>query len=58
MPVNDALLERFLAVDTTALCDADRTTRVVHSAIRARSAATRICGPAFCARSRRPSPAR
>lgn len=52
MPVNDELLERFLAVDTTALCDADRTTRVVHSAIRARSAATRICGPAFTVRCR------
>ena len=52
MPVNDELLERFLAVDTTAICDADRTTRVMHSAIRARSAATRILGPAFTVRCR------
>ena len=52
MPVNDELLERFLAVDTTAICDADRTTRVMHSAIRARSAATRVFGPAFTVRCR------
>lgn len=52
MPVNDDLLARFRAVDTTAICDADRTTRVMHSAIRARSAATRIFGPAFTVRCR------
>jgi 4-hydroxy-4-methyl-2-oxoglutarate aldolase len=52
MPVNDDLLQRFLAVDTTAICDADRTTRVMHSAIRARSAATRVFGPAFTVRCR------
>lgn len=50
--MNDELLERFLAVDTTAICDADRTTRVVHSAIRPRSATTRICGTAFTVRCR------
>lgn len=52
MPVHDDLLARFRAVDTTAICDADRTTRVVHSAIRARSAATRVFGPAFTVRCR------
>lgn len=46
------LLDRFLAVDTTALCDADRTTRVLHSAIRPRSATTRVFGPAFTVRCR------
>jgi regulator of RNase E activity RraA len=49
--VND-LFERFLAVDTTAICDADRSTRVVHSAIRPRSATTRVFGPAFTVRCR------
>jgi 4-hydroxy-4-methyl-2-oxoglutarate aldolase len=44
------LAERFLAVDTTAMCDADKTTRVMASAIRPRSANTRICGPAFTVR--------
>ncbi len=52
MPVNDELRQRFLAVDTTAICDADRTTRVVDSAIRARSAVTRVFGPAFTVRCR------
>ncbi|WP_428834093.1 RraA family protein [Lentzea roselyniae] len=52
MPVNDELLERFRAVDTTAICDADRTTRVVHGAIRARSATTQVFGPAFTVRCR------
>ncbi|GAB2831397.1 RraA family protein [Lentzea nigeriaca] len=50
--MNHELLQRFLAVDTTAICDADRTTRVMHSAIRARSATRRICGPAFTVRCR------
>jgi 4-hydroxy-4-methyl-2-oxoglutarate aldolase len=44
------LVERFLAVDTTAICDADKSIRVVASAIRARSARTRVCGPAFTVR--------
>ncbi|HEV2783068.1 MAG TPA: RraA family protein [Actinophytocola sp.] len=43
-------LERFLAVDTTALCDVDKTIRVMSSAIRARSAGKRIVGPAFTVR--------
>jgi 4-hydroxy-4-methyl-2-oxoglutarate aldolase len=52
MPVNDELAQKFLAVDTTALCDVDKTTRVLHSAIRARSARSRIFGPAFTVRCR------
>ena len=52
MPVNDELSQKFLAVDTTALCDVDKTTRVLHSAIRARSARSRIFGPAFTVRCR------
>ncbi|MEV6638696.1 RraA family protein [Amycolatopsis sp. NPDC051371] len=52
MPVNDELVQKFLAVDTTALCDVDKTTRVLHSAIRARSAQHRIFGPAFTVRCR------
>lgn len=44
------LSQRFLAVDTTAICDADKSTRVMSSAIRPRSATTRICGPAFTVR--------
>jgi 4-hydroxy-4-methyl-2-oxoglutarate aldolase len=44
------LVERFMAVDTTAMCDADKTLRVMTSAIRPRSAATRLCGPAFTVR--------
>jgi RraA family protein len=50
--MNHELLQRFLAVDTTAICDADRTIRVLHSAIRARSATRRIFGPAFTVRCR------
>jgi regulator of RNase E activity RraA len=49
MPTDD-LAERFRTVDTTAICDADKTTRVLDSAIQARSAATRIYGPAFTVR--------
>jgi RraA family protein len=49
MPTDD-LAERFRTVDTTAICDADKTTRVLDSAIRARSAATRVFGPAFTVR--------
>ncbi|MFI6099658.1 RraA family protein [Lentzea sp. NPDC051213] len=52
MPVHEELLERFLAVDTTAICDADKSTRVLHSAIRPRSANPRIFGPAFTVRCR------
>lgn len=52
MPVDDELAQRFLAVDTTALCDADKTTRVMHSAIRPRSAQPRIFGRAFTVRCR------
>lgn len=52
MPMNDELARQFLAVDTTALCDVDKTTRVLHSAIRPRSAQPRIFGPAFTVRCR------
>ncbi|MGH3938114.1 MAG: RraA family protein [Pseudonocardiaceae bacterium] len=51
MPV-DELVESVLAVDTTAICDADKTTRVMDSAIRCRSASVRIFGPAFTVRCR------
>jgi regulator of RNase E activity RraA len=46
------LVERFLTVDTTAICDGDKTTRVMNSAIRPRSAKSRIVGPAFTVRCR------
>jgi regulator of RNase E activity RraA len=49
---SDELHERFRAVDTTAICDADKTTRVMASAIRPRSAQVRILGPAFTVRCR------
>lgn len=49
---HDQLRAKFLAVDTTALCDADKATRVLHSAIRSRSATTRIFGPAYTIRCR------
>jgi regulator of RNase E activity RraA len=49
---SDQLATKFLSVDTTALCDADKATRVLDSAIRARSATTRICGPAYTVRCR------
>ncbi|WP_328401242.1 RraA family protein [Nocardia sp. NBC_00403] len=49
---HDRLRAKFLAVDTTALCDADKATRVLHSAIRSRSATTRIFGPAYTVRCR------
>lgn len=52
MPVTEELAQRFRAVDTTALCDADKTTRVLADAIRPRSARTRIFGPAFTVRCR------
>ncbi|HET9143790.1 RraA family protein [Actinophytocola sp.] len=44
------LADRFAAVDTTAMCDADKTTRVLAEAIRPRSATRRLCGPAFTVR--------
>jgi 4-hydroxy-4-methyl-2-oxoglutarate aldolase len=44
------LVAHFRGVDTTAICDADKTTRVMDSAIRCRSAAVRILGPAFTVR--------
>ncbi|MDQ3765308.1 MAG: RraA family protein [Actinomycetota bacterium] len=48
----DELVELFLVADTTAICDADKTTRVMDSAIRPRSAKTRIFGPALTVRCR------
>ncbi|WP_433658220.1 RraA family protein [Nocardia sp. CA-128927] len=43
----DQLVAKFNAVDTTALCDADKSIRLVDSAIRLRSAEVRVVGPAF-----------
>jgi len=48
----DEIAQRFAAVDTTAICDADKTTRVMDFAIRPRSAAVGILGPAFTVRCR------
>jgi 4-hydroxy-4-methyl-2-oxoglutarate aldolase len=48
----DQLVTKFRAVDTTAICDADKSTRVLDSAIRSRSAEPRIFGPAFTVRCR------
>jgi regulator of RNase E activity RraA len=42
----------FAAVDTTAMCDADKATRVMDSGIRLRSAQPRVLGPAFTVRGR------
>ncbi len=50
--LTDELVERFRAVDTTAMCDADKALRVLDSAIRLRSAQPRILGPAFTVRCR------
>lgn len=50
--LSDELREAFLAVDTTAMCDADRTIRVMDGAIRPRSAEVRVFGPAFTVRCR------
>lgn len=41
-----------LEVDTTAICDADKATRVMSGAIRCRSSNPRMCGPAFTVRCR------
>lgn len=41
---------KFGTVDTTALCDVDKSIRVLDSAIRLRSARARILGPAFTVR--------
>lgn len=46
------LRDQFLAVDTTAICDADKSARVMDSGIRQRSANPRIFGPAFTVRCR------
>lgn len=46
------LRERFLAVDTTALCDADKATRVMDPGMACRSANPVIFGPAFTVRCR------
>jgi len=46
------LRERFLTVDTTALCDADKATRVMDAGLRCRSANPVILGPAFTVRCR------
>lgn len=51
MQVNE-LVANFLAVDTTAICDADKATRVLDNGIQARSANTRIFGPAYTVRCR------
>lgn len=48
----DQLVTKFRAVDTTAICDADKTTRVLDSAIQLRSAEPRIFGPACTVRCR------
>lgn len=46
------LRERFLAVDTTALCDADKATRVMDPGMVCRSANPVIFGPAYTVRCR------
>jgi regulator of RNase E activity RraA len=46
------LADRFQQVDTTAICDADKTLRVMDHGIRARSAGKRISAPAFTVRCR------
>lgn len=47
-----SIAEIFRNVDTTAICDADKTTRVLDSGIRPRSAELRIVGRAFTVRCR------
>ncbi|MDQ2791847.1 MAG: RraA family protein, partial [Actinomycetota bacterium] len=46
------LAEQFHAVGTTAICDADKTTRVMDGALRPRSARVHLFGPAFTVRCR------
>ncbi|WP_405161384.1 RraA family protein [Nocardia sp. NBC_01499] len=48
----EQLVAKFHSVDTTALCDADKSIRVLDSGIRPRSAEVRIVGPAFTVRCR------
>jgi 4-hydroxy-4-methyl-2-oxoglutarate aldolase len=48
----DDLDRLFAAVDTTAICDAARSARVMDSGIRLRSANPRILGPAYTVRCR------
>jgi 4-hydroxy-4-methyl-2-oxoglutarate aldolase len=48
----DELRRLFDAVDTTAICDAARSARVMQSGIRLRSANPRILGPAYTVRCR------
>ncbi|MFE9580627.1 RraA family protein [Nocardia sp. NPDC006044] len=45
--VADEVVAKFNSVDTTAICDADKSIRVLDSGIRLRSAEARIVGPAF-----------
>jgi len=42
----------FRAVDTTAICDVDKSVRVMSQGIRLRSASARLVGPAFTVRCR------
>jgi RraA family protein len=48
----DDLHRLFATVDTTAMCDAAKSTRVMDSSIRIRSANPRILGPAYTVRCR------
>ncbi|QBS40866.1 RraA family protein [Nocardia sp. CS682] len=50
--LTDELVAKVHSVDTTALCDADKSMRVMDTGIRARSAEVRILGPAFTVRCR------
>ena len=53
MTLDLALVRRLAAaVDTTALCDVDRDTRVMSPAVRCRSANPVLCGPALTVRCR------
>jgi 4-hydroxy-4-methyl-2-oxoglutarate aldolase len=46
------IFEEFLRVDTTAICDANNSLRVMSQSIQPRSAEQRILGPAFTVRCR------